>query len=190
MTSPESPSKALLAHIIDLEWTMFHAVKASQPAACQEDESTFRIMREMSHSIHPMDLLEALAANLEQAVAQGRNLMTEKYARMGGQIPPLKESPHFAPIIAAEVAWMEELNRRYPLTFPGSGEQFRTYLAADLETWSDPALERYAALVQDAQAANRNLVMLRYRNLFRRLGYPSIEAREQQTRMQMFKCCQ
>jgi hypothetical protein len=190
VTSPESATHALLEHIIDLEWTMFHSVKASEPAACQEDEGTFRLMRWMSHSIYPIGLLEAMAANLEGATAQGRNLMTEKYARMADQIPPLKASEHFGPIVAAELGWMEELNRRYPLTFPGSGEKFRSYLAADLETWSDEALEQYAGLVRDALAADRNLVAIRYRNLFRRLGYPSIEAREQQTRMQMFKCCQ
>ena len=189
MTSPD-PGDPLLKHIIDLEWTMFHSVKASEPAACQEEEGAFRLMRWMSHSVHPAGLLELLAANLEQAAAQGRNLMTEKYARMGGQIPPLKASAHFAPIIAAELGWMEALNRRYPLTFPGTGDRFQAYLAADLETWSDPALEQYAELVRDALAADRNLVAIRYRNLFRRLGYPSIEAREQQTRLQMFKCCQ
>jgi hypothetical protein len=187
MTSADSANNALLDHIIDLEWAMFHSVKASEPAACQEEEGTFRLMRWMSHSIYPVGLLEALAANLETATAQGRNLMTEKYARMGDQIPPLKASAHFAPILAAELGWMAELNRQYPLTFPGRGEAFRSYLSADLETWSDEALEQYAALVQDALAAGRNLVALRYRNLFRRMGYPSIEAREQQTRLQQSK---
>lgn len=176
--------------IIDLEWAMFHSVKASEPAACQEEEATFRLMRWMSHSVLPAGLLEALEANLEEATAQGRNLMTEKYARMGEQIPPLKHNPHIGAIVAAEMAWMQELNRRYPLTFPGAGDRFQAYLAADLETWSDPALELYHSFVREAEAGGRNPVADRYANLFQRMGYASIEAREQATRMRLFKCAQ
>ena len=187
---PTPDTEALLKRIIDLEWVMFHSVKASEPAACQEDETTFRIMRWMSHSVHPDDLLETLAEHLEGAARAGRNLMTEKYARMGGQIPPLSLNPLIGPIVAAEVEWMLALNRRYPLTFPGTSDGFRAYLAADLETWPDRALERYHACLQEALAEGRNLVHDRYANLFKRMGFASIEAREQQSRMQMFKCAQ
>ncbi|BDU71828.1 DUF4125 family protein [Mesoterricola silvestris] len=180
----------LIDHIIDLEWTMFHSVKASEPAACQEAEGTFRTMRRMSHSVLPPQVLEPMAAQLEAATAQGRNLMTEKYARMANQIPPLSDSPLIAEVVAAEEAWMLALNRRYPLTFPGKGDAFRTYLEADLETYAPATLEAYAACVREALAAGRNLVEERFANLFRRMGYADIEAREAQTRLQAFKCCQ
>jgi hypothetical protein len=190
MYEPEPANENLIQHIVDLEWPMFHAVKASEPAACQEEERTFRLMRWMSHSVLPAPILEAMAAHLEQATAQGRNLMTEKYARMGNQIPPLKDSPLIGAIVAAERSWMQALNRLYPLTFPGAGERFEAYLAADLETWSDQALELYHGFVQAALAGDRNPVQARYGNLFKRLGYASIEEREHKTRMQMFKCAQ
>ena len=182
--------EANLERIIDLEWAMFHAVKASEPAACQEEEGTFRLMRWMSHVIHEDELLAALVTHLEAATAAGRNLMTEKYARMGGQIPPLKVTPVIDKIVAAERGWMEALTRRYPLTFPGAGDRFEAYLAADLETWSDEALELYEHAVLRALGEDCNLVEARYVKLFGRLGYASIEAREQKTRMQLFKCAQ
>jgi len=187
---PETSNEAAIKRIIDLEWTMFHSVKASEPAACQEEEGTFRLMRWMSHSVFPGALLEALEDQLAQAAAQDRNLMTEKYARMGGQIPPLKNSPLIGPIVAAEREWMLALHRRWPLTFPGTGERFEAYLAADLETWSDRSLELCHGFVLAALAEGRNPVQERYANLFQRLGYASIEEREQKTRMQMFKCAQ
>jgi hypothetical protein len=187
---PEPSKDAVLERIIDLEWTMFHSVKASEPASCQEEEGAFRLMRWMSHSVLPGALLEALEDQLAQAAAQGRNLMTEKYARMGGQIPPLKDSPLIGAIVAAERDWMLALHRRWPLTFPGTGERFEAYLAADLETWSDRSLELYHGFVRAALAEGRNPVQDRYANLFRRMGCASIEEREQKTRMQMFKCAQ
>lgn len=190
MPAPEPARDALLERIIDLEWTMFHSVKASEPASCQEEEGTFRLMRWMSHSVLPDPILETLASNLEQAAAQGRNLMTEKYARMGNQIPPLKDTPLIGAIAAAELGWMRALNQRYPLTFPGTGERFQAYLEADLEIWPDQGLELYHDLVRGALAEGRNLVQDRYANLFKRMGYVSIEEREQKTRMQMFKCAQ
>jgi hypothetical protein len=190
MYEPEPANENIIKHIIDLEWAMFHSVKASEPAACQEEEGTFRLMRWMSHSVLPAPILAAMAAHLEQAAAQDRNLMTEKYARMGGQIPPLKDTPQIGAIVAAECGWMLALHRLYPLTFPGTGERFEAYLAADLETWSDQALELYHGFVQAALAAERNPVQARYSNLFKRLGYASIEEREHKARMQMFKCAQ
>ncbi|MDR3672944.1 MAG: DUF4125 family protein [Holophaga sp.] len=190
MYEPEPANENLIKHIIDLEWPMFHSVKASEPAACQEEAGTFRLMRWMSHSVLPAPVLEAMAAQLEQAAAEDRNLMTEKYALMGHQIPPLKESPLIGAIVAAERNWMQALHRLYPLTFPGTGARFEAYLAADLETWSDRTLELYHRFVQEALAEDLNPVQARYTNLFKRMGYASIEEREQKTRMQMFKCAQ
>ena len=43
--------KQLLEKIIAREAAMFIAVKASEPADCQEMLKTFYLMREMSHSV-------------------------------------------------------------------------------------------------------------------------------------------
>jgi hypothetical protein len=180
---------ALLNRIIDAEWEMFRSVKASEPAACQEEEGTFRTMRWMSHAVLPNELLEALRFHLLEAAQAGRNLMTEKYARMEGLIPSLNESPLIPEIVALECTWMQALNRRYPLTFPGMGNRFQSYLACELETLSTQVLEGYHALLLAAEAEGRNLVEERYTLLFQRMGHASIEAREHQSRLAMIKCC-
>lgn len=187
--SESTSSVSLLKEIVDAEWAMFRSVKASEPAACQEEEGTFRTMRWMSHAVLPEGLLKILAGHLGEAAQAGRNLMTEKYARMEGRIPPLSQSPLIPEIVAIECAWMLALNRRYPLTFPGMGDRFQTYLACELETLPVAFLEGYRALLRTAEAEGRNLVEERYTLLFQRLGYPTIEAREQQSRLNTMKCC-
>ena len=81
--------KQLLEKIIAREAAMFIAVKASEPADCQEMLKTFYLMREMSHSVLAADTLTSYLQDLETAAAAGRNLMTEKYARMENLIPSL-----------------------------------------------------------------------------------------------------
>ena len=49
--------KQLLEKIIAREAAMFIAVKASEPADCQEMLKTFYLMREMSHSVLAADTL-------------------------------------------------------------------------------------------------------------------------------------
>ena len=49
--------KQLLEKIIAREAGMFIAVKASEPADCQEMLKTFYLMREMSHSVLAADTL-------------------------------------------------------------------------------------------------------------------------------------
>ena len=84
--------KQLLEKIIAREAAMFIAVKASEPADCQEMLKTFYLMREMSHSVLAADTLTSYLQDLETAAAAGRNLMTEKYARMENLIPSLNEN--------------------------------------------------------------------------------------------------
>ena len=188
MSDQLSPRESMLRNIVDAEWRMFRAVRASEPAACQEEQETFRMMRWMSHCVLPDAVLELLLAHLEESAREGRNLMTEKYARMEGQIPPLKTTPLIGEIVAAERAWLLALQRRYPLTFPGTGERFETYLSCELETYSDPLLEACHRYVTAALETGRNLVEERYTALFKRLGCASIEAREQKGRLETMRC--
>lgn len=184
MNPSDSPRERIIHRIVDLEWNMFSTVKTREPSASQKEEGTFRLMRWMSHSAYSDLLLDMLASHLETAASTGRNLMTETYARMEDRVPPPPTSPLIPYILAAESAWMADLGRRYPLTFPDTGERYGAYLAAELETWPEDALERYAAEVGTAQASGANLVEARYLNLFRRMGDPDLEARERRARLE------
>lgn len=169
----------IIEQIIDVEWHMFSSVKASEPADCQQRPGAFRTMRWMSHSVLPEELLESILQDLEDAVEQERNLMTEKYARMQDIIPPLNENVKIGDIAALESQWMKTLSELYPKTFEGSLDGFKLYLTCELETYSNRTIDLYHKNVVGAGEAGRNLVEERYTNLFGKMGYASIAEREE-----------
>ena len=170
-----------IRQIVAIEWEMFHSVKASEPAACQQSPGAFRLMRWMSHSVLPEPVLESYLQDLKRAVEQKRNPMTEKYARMQGIIPPLKKNVKIDAIVAVESRWMQGVARLYPGTFRWDPQGFSLYESCELETYSDRTIDLYHEVVTKARDQGRNLVEERYANLFRRLGYASIAAREKKS---------
>jgi len=171
---------ALIDAIIERELKMFQAVNSSPGSGreCQQRPDTFRLMRWMHHSVLSVGTLGAYLEDLEDAHALERNLVTEKYARMEDQIPALKENPLIFRIAEAECAWMKDLRERYPHVIRGDAEGFRNYLVSELETYSDDTLAHLWGDVQAATVRGLNLPEMRYRNLFKRLGYASLEAVE------------
>ncbi|MBQ7585345.1 MAG: DUF4125 family protein, partial [Desulfovibrionaceae bacterium] len=74
---------ACLEAIVDLEWKMFSAVQnVGGRASCQNDPQTFRIMRLSQCATWDDALISSYLDDLKLATLEGRNLMTEKYARM------------------------------------------------------------------------------------------------------------
>ncbi len=175
-------NERLIDNIINLEWEMFRNVKASEPNSCQENEKTFRMMRWMSYSVLPESLLREILNSINQATIDNRNLMTEKYARMGNQIPPLNESPLIEECVEAEDGMMREVVEKYPATFLGHSPGFGNYLKCELETYSELALKGYHRFLTEAREKGENIVEMRYDNLFRRMGYASIADREKKER--------
>ena len=170
-----------IRQIVAIEWEMFHSVKASEPTVCQQSPGAFRLMRWMSHSVLPEPVLESYLRDLNQAVEQKRNPMTEKYARMQGIIPPLKRNVKIDEIVAVESRWMQDVARLYPKTFQWDPQGFSLYESCELETYSDRTIDLYHEAVTKARDQGRNLVEERYANLFRRLGYASIAAKEEKS---------
>jgi hypothetical protein len=175
----------LITRIIDLEWEMFSSLKALEPVACQQHPKTFRIMRWMSHSVHCGELLQSILTDLERARDEGRNLMTEKYARMENRIPPLKDVAMLAvihEIADIEDRWMKPLREAYPLMFHAHSAGFHNYTVCELETYSDATVEAYHREIRDALDEDRNLLEERYCNLFGKFGYDSLQRRENDLR--------
>lgn len=164
----------LLQTIIAKEAAMFVAVKASEPADCQEMLKTFHLMREMSHSVLADDTLASYLQDLETAAATGRNLMTEKYARMENLIPALNENELICKIVDIEREWLYEVHQKYPLTVAVDGG-FTTYAVCELETYSDETLNLYYRDIFLAVTQKRNLVEERYQYLYCRLGFKDLE---------------
>ena len=88
--------KQLLEKIIAREAAMFIAVKASEPADCQEMLKTFYLMREMSHSVLAADTLTSYLQDLETAAAAGRLVAPASRKRRAGTIPRQTKQAHRA----------------------------------------------------------------------------------------------
>ena len=177
---PERP--ALIEEVVEREWEMMKAVVSNGRSLCQERPGTFRAMREMSHSVLSRDTLASYLGDLRNAQVAGRNLVTEKYARMGEQIPPVSECPLIPRIVAIESAWMKELCETFPLTFHAAATTFARYESCELETYSDATLTLLYRDVLSARETGRNLVRERYENLFRKLGRGSLAGVEESER--------
>lgn len=169
----------LIEKIVTIELKMFQNVRSRGYAACQDLPETFRIMRWMAHSVLSEDTLASYLEDLEQAVRDGRNLMTEKYARMEGLIPPIKEDPEIVgildEIVRTEESWMQEFSRRYPGIVKSCSTGFADYLRAELETYSDRTLRLYLLNVRKTVQEGGSHALKSYENLFGKLGYASLD---------------
>lgn len=170
--------------VVAREWAQFQGVVDDRGrAACQDDWPTFHQMRISQFLTWPLELLDSYAADLTEAELTGRNLLTEKYARMMATTAPQRYRRELAPrlpplsedrlalqeeIIAAQVDWAADFMRRYPHLGAGmrvlrSGDDseqatsFETYLRGELGTYSERTLAGYRDLVASEREAGRNL---------------------------------
>ena len=164
----------LLNSIIEIELDMFQRVRTSKPSLIQESPENFRVMREVIHSVFSIETLGSYLEDLHEAKAEGRNLLTEKYARMQSLIPPLRINPVIGDILKIEGQWMRQLSEKYPRSFKGATAGFEKFLSSELETLSDKTLELYHRDTSRAEEEGRNLAEERYTKLFQRSGYNSI----------------
>lgn len=78
-----APADSLANALVEREWNFFQDThNMGGRASCQNDPATFAIMRKSQFVCWPMDALQAYAADLDQALAEGRNPVMEKYAYM------------------------------------------------------------------------------------------------------------
>jgi len=193
-----------LDQILDVEWEMFHTVQGIDgPAACQQDRRTFELMRSSQLTAWNEGVARSYLDDLRAARAAGRNLMTEKYARMmeytspceyrriAAELPALDTgvTPLIERLTKLSVRWMEEVAAKYPhLGAQGrpvrnTGDSaatpsFETYNRGELATYSPNTLrllqEHY--LNMDAEGENAAEVILRH--TVEQYGYASLEQAE------------
>lgn len=192
----------LIKAIVDIEWPMFSGVNnLGGKASCQMDPQTFRIMRESQYATWSERLLGQYLEDLHQAKQAGRNVMSEKYARMMEHTFP-DEYARIAPrlpaldpgaarmveeIVAAHIRWKEELDARYPaLSERGrplrSKDDYRfgqpsleTYMRGELQTLSPAAVAIYHAETQERLAQGRNEAEENLLNQVKKYGYTTLE---------------
>jgi len=175
----------VIDNIIAFELEMFLGVKTRKEdgnSQCQEEPETFKLMRWMSHSVLSEDTLKSYLEDLISAKVSGKNLMTEKYALMENLIPHEKASPLIEIIAEIEIRWMNKLKPKYPNLFNNNSSSFKNYMVCEYETYSTKTLNLLIKDIGKATDKKLNLIELRYNNLFRRLGYKSLEELDQKCR--------
>lgn len=182
MANEKRSREELVKSIIEIELDMFERVRTAEPSLCKDRPETFKVMRGITHSVLSPETLESYLEDLHEAKSEGRNFITEKYARMDNRIPLLKDNHIIVEIVRIEECWMKELSGKYPHTFKG-GLGFKIYLSCELETYSDKTLQLYFEDVSKAEKEERNLAEERYTVLFQQAGYSSIAEADKKARV-------
>jgi hypothetical protein len=185
--------KALIQEILDRELAMFLAVSAREPVSCQQDPEGFRLNRGAQFSVWSEDTLVSYREDLRRAAAEGKNLMTLKYARMESLIQKLHDDIRVQDlidrIVASQVEWQKEMTVKYPclmrrgrpLEEGDAGiatTSFVNYLRSELETYSGETLALLHRDVTESRKSGRNMTEAIYLHVVRGLGYGSIEEAE------------
>lgn len=173
----------LIKDIVDIEWPMFSSVNnVGGKAACQMDPITFKIMRVSQYKNWSDELLKSWLNDLRKAKGEGRNLASEKYARMmertfpeefeqlKNRLPPIPEETlnKIDEIINIHLDWKQALDNRYPfLSDRGrplrssedvkySTPSLETYMRSELRTYSPETIDLYHAETLRRKAENRS----------------------------------
>ena len=175
--------QVFVKQIVELEWAMFIRVKSDRPAPCQNAPENFKTIRESIFDIWTDEMLGSYLNDLIIANEQGRNLMTEKYARMDNLVDPLSTNPVIEKIVAIECKWQQEIQNNYPALYEqccrrtdptGDGSDFSVYLQSELETYSDHTLGLYYDNVKNADDSLKNLAMDALHRLVQKSGYKDL----------------
>lgn len=195
----------LVEEVIRREWDQFQRTEnEGGRASCQGNWPMFHQMRASQFMTWPEDLLRSYLDDLDEANRVGRNLMTEKYARMMASTAPDEYRERIEPfiprlsderiarqerVIDVQVAWARDFRGRYPrlgaamrvlTTAEDTPEDtsFETYLRGELGTYSDRTMALYEAMVENLQAAGRNLTEQTVANTVRLGGFADLEEAE------------
>ena len=195
----------LVEEVIRREWDQFQRTEnEGGRASCQGNWPMFHQMRASQFMTWPEDLLRSYLDDLDEANRVGRNLVTEKYARMMASTAPDEYRERIEPfiprlsdervarqerVIAVQVAGARDFRGRYPklgaamrvlTTAEDTPEDtsFETYLRGELGTYSDRTMALYEAMVEDLQAAGRNLTEQTVANTVRLGGFADLEEAE------------
>ena len=201
--SQNPKTQKLAEEITRLEWQQFQLTQNEGGRAnCQGNWQTFHIMRMSQFLTWQLDLQESYKQDLEHANSDGRNLITEKYARMmESTAPEIFErtiKPYIKPIlesrkseqeqiILTQVKWADDFRNHYPhlglamrvlKTNEDTAENtsFETYLRGELSTYSAETFAKYKDFIEDLLAKNLNLTQMIIENTVHMYGYDSLEA--------------
>lgn len=195
----------LREQIVKHEWAQFQQdTNEGGPANCQGNWPTFHQMRFSQFATWPHKLLASYSNDLDQADTEGRNLLTEKYARMMESTAPDEYQKHIAPfipklgikrqsqqerIINQQVRWAQNFRDRYPTvgqtmrvlrTADDTPEDtsFETYLRGELSIYSSQTFQLYDAFIVQLASLDINLTEATVLETVRLAGYENLDQAE------------
>lgn len=195
----------LLDTIVSLEWEAFDKVQnQGGRASCQDDFTTFSIMRKSQYMLWTELMLESLIADFTAAKDAGWNLITEKYGRMEestapeeydkikDRFPAVSEEKKqiIEAIVAIQVGMMEEFAKEYPKAASSArsihtyedtpyNTSYETYLRGEISTYSDETLALYGRFVAEYAKEGKNIAHDTIANSAILYGYKSLEDMEE-----------
>lgn len=195
----------LIEKIILLEWQAFDKVQNEGGRAdCQDDWTTFSIMRKSQYMTWTEEMLFSYLQDFEEANNKGRNLITEKYGRMMESTAPkeyekIKEAfPKLSKerkaiqeqIISIQVEWMESFAKKYPGMAENArsihtsednlyNTSYETYLRGEIGTYSEKTLLMYANFIVTLAKDGKNLAEMTMKNTAELYGFASLEEAEE-----------
>ena len=198
-----NPKDELINRIIEAEWSMFDEVNnEGGRAACQDDEWTFYAMRYSQHNAFSVEMLESYEQDIMDAVQEGRNLLTEKYAYMMEYTDPAyfeKNLRKHLPQVSAgkeeivaraanlSIKFQQDFEKKYPafakagrpLTgTDGTDVSLHVYALGELKTYSVRTLELYIRDMRESETNGENIAFRIHRSTALFYGYDSLDEAE------------
>lgn len=197
----------LAAEIAGLEFEAFDKVEnEGGRASCQNDWSTFSIMRKSQYLTWDRTMLLQYLYDFHREYSRGHNLIEEKYGRMMESTAPEKYEEikdHFPKlsqekkaiieqIVKLQVGWMEEFAKDYP-ALAGNARHihtwedesfdtsYETYLRGELGTYSDKMLELYGRYVVGYARRGGNIARDIMEKNVKMYGYSGLDEAEEKT---------
>lgn len=206
LVKPQKKSKdQIIDEIVKLEFEAFDKVENKGGRAdCQDDWTTFSIMRKSQYMTWDEKMLKVLLYLWKENKAKGWNMITEKYARMMESTAPdeYKELEPNLPvrseqtkaivdqIVDIQVGWMEDFAKDYPKLAGNARDitsendslvntSYETYLRGELLTYSDELIKMYGEFIVKLFREGKNLAKMTIENTVKLEGFDSLEQAEE-----------
>jgi hypothetical protein len=190
--------QVVIKEILEIELEMFLTVRTQQRSSCQDYPESFKLHRRVQFTAWSEETLISYLKDLKNAVEEGVNLMTVKYARMDDLVPGENNNPLIMEIVNIQYGWQEEMFRKYPYVMGGARPlsksedsarktSFETYLSGELETYSGRTLELLYKDMSEKIKDGINMSEEVYGYLVQEMGYSSIDDAEMKAKKKFEK---
>ena len=201
----------LINEIIAKEWPLFQSVNGGDHVSCQDDYKTFVIMRRAQYQAWSREALDKYAADLDASIAEGRNIVREKYIHMMRSTDPAGYQ-HFSPelpvtsedkaILVSQIwthlaAQTERMRSDYPfLAFGGrplyardecGWPSIETYQTSEMLTYSEATLCALLTHIENLEKKGKDFAFVVQENTIHGLGFPDMDTAEKVMAKQVIK---